>query len=989
MKEAVHMQLVTIMQFIHVLAVYLVMSLVLPAILFYRKLKKERLPVRIMMYISIGNIYMVSLVMLVSLVYILLARIGLPVTAPQGDIPKIQLTTTINRIVYTALLVLTCITVKLYQNTIPFRGAVSHVFDYLWKITTRTIGLKSTLVHVVLWLWRSLKHVFSHIKKLLLAHPIELFFLTGVCVLLALVYGRDMIEILGYRASDISVHQYWTNSIDRNLPLVDGVYPFGAHAAMFYLHIIFNIDTAILFRVFAYVQTATFFLILVLFVRCLCKSKFIVYAGLFAVLAGRGFSGGAGVDMRYFATLPQEYGMIFLLPSVYFLMRFFYLRRQEVGTGTLQLEKILKVSKELVERRVKKPKKEKPLEDREQSENKKNVKPKALVTSFNPSKPFGLFKRKKKKSDYEALMEELTVEAEENYTQEVSYEEDITDTKELLGEVSSYEEEVIHEEPEFDEWEELDKRIKTREERRSRRTEARRYRKERRIFLMSQQSFLYLVLFAVDFSLTISAHFYTGIIAAVFFVGVALSYILRVFDKAYFGRLVAGGIGGLAIAAVPLVVAFMLGTPLQGSLTWAMGVMGVDSKPAVSAPSEGGNKGKNIVIDMSKVVDTTGDSDSGVAAPAKNSSVVTKVTKGVVNAGKKVIGGIVGTGKGFVNFFAHPLDQEVIVKLKNCLRGGMNTALQTDKFGNLIFLSIYGLLVFGLVFRLLGDMEYGAAMVATGVFLLLLTFDLDPNATHMPRVMELSRICSYYYYVLAIPFAFCADAILSLLLLPFKKRRWKKWILHTASAICVLITIIYMSNTGHVKDFSKPAREVAFVSVSNGEIACVAKIRKEETSYNWTIVSAFEAMRLLDGYGYHHELVDFLGEMEGSRSDSSLYIPTKKVYFFMEKRPIIYEYTNNPDRSRISEEEASKSFPGMGFASYKYKNRVILMSKMYFWAQQFRTMYPDALQVYYEDDEFVCYVIEQNTSNLYNFSIDYGFNGKSSSTSQIDEIFVR
>ena len=56
------------------------------------------------------------------------------------------------------------------------------------------------------------------------------------------------------------------------------------------------------------------------------------------------------------------------------------------------------------------------------------------------------------------------------------------------------------------------------------------------------------------------------------------------------------------------------------------------------------------------------------------------------------------------------------------------------------------------------------------------------------------------------------------------------------------------------------------------------------------------------------------------------------------------------------------------------KDRWILMSRMYYWAQAFMERYPNDMKVYYESEDFVCYVIPQNMYHQYNFAIDYGYN---------------
>ena len=48
--------------------------------------------------------------------------------------------------------------------------------------------------------------------------------------------------------------------------------------------------------------------------------------------------------------------------------------------------------------------------------------------------------------------------------------------------------------------------------------------------------------------------------------------------------------------------------------------------------------------------------------------------------------------------------------------------------------------------------------------------------------------------------------------------------------------------------------------------------------------------------------------------------------------------------------------------------------KMAITTQKFQELYPNEMKVYYENDRFVCYYIEQNVYRLYNFAIDYGYN---------------
>ncbi len=52
------------------------------------------------------------------------------------------------------------------------------------------------------------------------------------------------------------------------------------------------------------------------------------------------------------------------------------------------------------------------------------------------------------------------------------------------------------------------------------------------------------------------------------------------------------------------------------------------------------------------------------------------------------------------------------------------------------------------------------------------------------------------------------------------------------------------------------------------------------------------------------------------------------------------------------------------------------MSRAYYWAQEFKRLYPNEVTTYLETDQFVCYRIEQNPYRLYNFAVDYGYNSR-------------
>ena len=163
----------------------------------------------------------------------------------------------------------------------------------------------------------------------------------------------------------------------------------------------------------------------------------------------------------------------------------------------------------------------------------------------------------------------------------------------------------------------------------------------------------------------------------------------------------------------------------------------------------------------------------------------------------------------------------------------------------------------------------------------------------------------------------------------------------------------------------------------NEAILCTANILRDNKGQNnkWTIVSANDELRMTEKYGRHTETIDFLEDMEHWNKTKEVTIPTDRVYFYIEKQPLNYANGYGGKIPAVSEEQAEKELPpNSGISAYNGTRRAVTMSRMYYWAQKFKELYPNEFKVYFENDRFVCYYIEQNVYSLYNFAIDYGYN---------------
>ena len=174
--------------------------------------------------------------------------------------------------------------------------------------------------------------------------------------------------------------------------------------------------------------------------------------------------------------------------------------------------------------------------------------------------------------------------------------------------------------------------------------------------------------------------------------------------------------------------------------------------------------------------------------------------------------------------------------------------------------------------------------------------------------------------------------------------------------------------------FVKPYRD--FMPFQTNEaVTCLTNIIHEEEDFSWTIVSAYDEMRMGEDHGYHEELITFLWKMEYTGGISMVTLPSKSLYFFIEKKPVDYSESYDGSGQMISARGASNPLPpGESFSNYKGERRWILMSRFYEWAKRFQKMHPHEMTVYFENENFVCYKLVQNDYHLFNLSIDYGYN---------------
>lgn len=447
-----------------------------------------------------------------------------------------------------------------------------------------------------------------------------------------------------------------------------------------------------------------------------------------------------------------------------------------------------------------------------------------------------------------------------------------------------------------------------------------------------------LVGFAMSFAMTLSAHFYDTMIAGLFCVGVAVGYFFRLFRKKYFWRILATVVISVIIAVLPMGIAFATGTPLQGSLNWGMSVI------------EGSVQEEETVGETEEIEETDKEQEHTSKEEGQQTDTDSPTTPSDTTKAKT----------DYVELAKRAIEKTSGVLDKNLFEDSAKGA------GKVLVPGIALLICIGVFFWMLRQTCYGSMLVSTGVFMTIMTILIAAEELNIPALMDASRCSIYYAYMCPVVAVFLVDSVLYLISGLGRLKMAQTVVSWFLSAACVGL----LSVSGEFK-------EVNYQSdyVTNEAIVCLSNIIREEEDGTWTIVSANDETQMAYFHGYHYEIAEFLHEMEEKGNRGTIEIPTKTVYFFIEKIPVTYGMPYEEQGQSISVKGALKQLPfNTGVNMYQGENRWITMSKMYVWAQKYHELYPNEMEVYLETDSFICYRIKQNMYHLYNFAIDYGYN---------------
>ena len=301
------MEMLNTLQFVELLCGYLGCTVLLPALVFYRKVKAFPAAGRFLIYFTIGNFYIINLVQVLELAYLSCRGTLLLFTLVPAGVAA----------------------VRIYQ--IPVGAYGRKLVQELRHFVLREMGFRSFVHHRLREAKRFLCFIGRQLVRLLKEVWPDLVFLAVFLWVLWKVCWPGILNNWGFGASDLPVHNYWINGLIDNKLYIAGIYPMGMHCMLYYLSTVLCIPAYVVLRLFWLIQYSMIAAVLLAFLKGCCKSRFLPWLGVTGFVGLNCFNGIT--YSRFGATLPQEFGMIFILPSLYFVVAFFRAREAELRVG--------------------------------------------------------------------------------------------------------------------------------------------------------------------------------------------------------------------------------------------------------------------------------------------------------------------------------------------------------------------------------------------------------------------------------------------------------------------------------------------------------------------------------------------------------------------------------------------------------------------------------------------------------------------------------
>lgn len=487
-----------------------------------------------------------------------------------------------------------------------------------------------------------------------------------------------------------------------------------------------------------------------------------------------------------------------------------------------------------------------------------------------------------------------------------------------------------------------------------------------------------LFLFMTSLAASLAIHFYVTMMAFFLCAAIVIFGIVKIFRKENFKSLVIAVLAGMIISAAPMILAYASGIPLQGSLNWGMNVMnGTDTKEGRTQQVQSIVNENNAETSSQNESESQSSESIQQESGVQSSQSVTSEEKQQKETSDASVQEQTSQKKSRKTIWEY---MKMVYKYGYAQLYGDTRARWLIGFTLIAgILSAINWIITAIRFRKLPFELYLGITAASVIFMILYAAPF----LGLPEIIAGARLCLTEQVLLLSMMALPADEVLFAI-----GRRKMACILPYLSVLGVAAIYAGTNYFGvyHGYLYYELTRYNSVVNLTN-------RIASEYPKQRYTIISTTDEIYQVIESGWHEEILDFYYKSKLEK----YYIPTEYLFFYVEKNPIqyaqyhffagprwlaqkkysqYYKYSNAVisegsaiKSSKISEDVLGEPLTDMGKASDAYsnlKNRTILESELYFWCQDFKARLPYEIQVYYEDEDVVCYMIKQNPEHLYN-----------------------
>lgn len=419
-------------------------------------------------------------------------------------------------------------------------------------------------------------------------------------------------------------------------------------------------------------------------------------------------------------------------------------------------------------------------------------------------------------------------------------------------------------------------------------------------------------LFSFAVSYTFSSHFYLTGLTAILCISMGITYIWPLLKNKIIHILIAMAIIGIIFSMLPFAAGYVIGYKFEQSIDWALSVMEKDDTP-----------------------DESDEPEEVILNPKDPQQLYQGVYKGM---------------------------SELAELNKNEL--------------HLLFVLEGVLLVMGLIGLLFSRNKYPYSFfLGSGIAWAALVFLSVASSFGISEFVEAKRVLEWIFIFNTILFAAALESIYRIAGWAVKREDFGN------------VLMIYIAGSLFYLDVSNGYFKTERPCAMNQTEQVATLCRDLYTNYEkntWTIVSPVNERSMVINSGYHYEWLDLLEELNDWDENQEIYIPTKYVFFAIEKYRVTYGVVDILDKKSLENrvkvniedaaEELDYSISVSERSGIYQDDREIVMSKAYYWAQEYSKNYPHEMLVYYEDDEVIIYCLKQDVYSLNNLSDEYGFN---------------